>query len=188
MASLDAGAITRIHDGFLAGREEAVRAVQGWVEAVVRGGNWKFSDPEGMVQEILIQLLELVRAGKVHTPGGFLKMARTTARYRCVDAYYAQRRRRERESPDERIETHPAVENDPGRALDQQERARALVYIFQRLSQGCRDLWRRIYHERQTADAAASALGITAGNLRVRLHRCLKKAREIQQEFEAYQP
>ncbi len=188
LTRLDATAIARIHDGFLAGEEEAVRAVQGWVEAIVRGGNWRFADPESLVQEILIELLELVRAGKVRSPGGFLKLVRTTARYRSVDAYYAQRRRQERESPDILLETHPAREEDPGRRLAHAERADVLVYVFQRLPEACRELWRRVYHQRRSSAQVASEMGITTNNLRVRLHRCLQRAREIARQCEAMAP
>jgi len=188
LARLDATAIARIHDGFLAGEEEAVLTVQGWIEAIVRGGNWRFADPESLVQEILIQLLEIVRAGKVHSPGGFLKLVRTTARYRSVDAYYAQRRQRDRESPDALLETRPAREEDPGQRLEHAERADLLIYIFQRLPEACRDLWKRVYHHRQSAAQAAAELGITPNNLRVRLHRCLQRAREIRREYEAVAP
>ncbi|MDQ7006143.1 MAG: sigma-70 family RNA polymerase sigma factor [Acidobacteriota bacterium] len=188
LTRLDASTIARVHDGFLAGEEDAVRTVQGWVEAIVRGGNWRFNDPESLVQEILLQLLQIVRAGKVHSPGGFLKLVRTTARFRSVDAYYAQRRRRDRESPDTRLETRPAREQDPGQRLEHAERADLLIYIFQRLPEACRDLWKRIYHRRQSASQAAAELGITPNNLRVRLHRCLERAREIRREYEAMVP
>ena len=41
-----ASSIARTYRGFRDGESEATREVRGWVEVVVRGGNWRFDDEE----------------------------------------------------------------------------------------------------------------------------------------------
>jgi len=140
------------------------------------------------VQEVLIGLFQLVQAGKVREKGGFRKLVSTFARYRCVDAYYADRRRRERETaaidPDQQASSGAG----PDAALDQEDRSRALVYIVQRLPEACRSLWRLVYSEQLPAEEVARKIGITVNNVRVRVHRCLKKARELHERWQQLQP
>lgn len=171
--------IATVCTAFGQGEDRAVEAVQSWVAAVVRGGRWGFADPDAVIQEILVKLVSLVRAGRIETPEAFLKYVRTVAKRECVDHYYGQRRRERHEqaAPDE----FDAVGDGPGAEarLAARERVSALVYLAQRLSADCRTLWRLIYVEKLGAEAVAQRLGLSAVNVRVRSHRCLEKAREI---------
>ena len=48
----------------------------------------------------------------------------------------------------------------------------------------CRELWRLVYAEGLSAQDVGEKLGIKAGNVRVRVHRCLEKARAIYADLE----
>lgn len=163
--------------------------MRGWVAVVVRGGSWRFSDPEGAVQDILLKLLRLVSAGKVREPGGFLKMVRTVAKYTCVDLYHADRTRASRETSatadeDEAPFDPPSDDDGPDEGYDRRERYEFLLYVYQRLPAACRELWDLVYREGKSAAEVGERLGIRAGNVRVRVHRCLETARGLARGFE----
>lgn len=178
--------VASIYAGFREGRDQEVLTVSGWVAAVVRGGRWGFSDSDGMIQQILMTLVTLVRRDKVHDPNAFLKFATTVAKRECVDAYYRQRRRDKHEiSPDEEVDAAaPPGRDHPEAALDAAARVKALRHLAQRMSDDCRQLWKLIYLDKLPSDTVAERLSLTAVNVRVRAHRCLEKARAIIVQFE----
>ena len=173
--------IREICAGFQRGDAAKVEIVRGWARGVVRSGNWRFDDPEAVEQDTLLRLYRLGSAGKIRDAGGFQKMVYTVARFVAVDAYQRQKRLSRRESASEDTERHAgSVDDAEARAL-RRERIDALVYIFQRLPAACREIWRRLYSEGRPSDEIAEALGISVNNLRVRVHRCLKKAQELRE-------
>jgi RNA polymerase sigma-70 factor (ECF subfamily) len=157
-----------------------VETVRTWVRSVIRAGDWRFADPEAVAQDVLFQLVRTVRSGRVLDPGSFQKFVYTVAKNVCVDVYHRERGRRRTEGDGELAE-EPVQDAaaGPHEDLERRERARLLRYVFQRLPAGCRDLLARIYGEGASAGEAAARLGIEVGAVRVRVHRCLKKAREI---------
>ncbi len=174
-------AIARTLDGFRDGRAEDVSTVRAWIGAVVRGGSWRFADSEGITQEVLMGLVRIVRAGRVKDPGSFQKLTYTVAKNVCVDAYHSQRRRQQIEGAEQEPTDEPAQPEPQGphADLERVEKDRILRYVLQRLPQGCRDLLAWVYGEGADATQAAERLGIQPGAARVRIHRCLKRAREI---------
>ena len=175
-----ADAIAAVLEGFRVGRAQDVQAVRGWIGHVLRGGNWRFSDPEGVAQEIVLRLHQLVRADRVLDAESFQKFVYTVAKHVCVKIYHRERRRAAREQPEaEPDETPVAGTPDPESELAQRERLELVATIFQRLPGPCRDLWDWVYREELAAPEIAAKLGTTANNVRVRVHRCLEKARAI---------
>lgn len=169
--------------GFLRGDTAEVEIARGWVRGVVRGGNWRFDDPESVEQDALLRLFNMGSEGRIRDAGGFQKLVYTVAKYVSVDAYQRQRRASSRESPDEEPERHAgSSEEAEARAL-RRERIDALVYVFQKLPEACREIWRRLYSEGAPSEEVASTLGISVNNLRVRVHRCLRKAQELRASF-----
>ena len=180
-SSARASEIAATFAGFRAGGTAQVRTVRGWTETIVRVGNWRFSDPEGVVQETLLKLVKLAAAGRVEDPESFQKFVYTVARNTCVTVYHRERARARREEPGAEFDEPPTPAEAPGR-LEQAERMTLVREILQRLPDGCRRLWDSIYRERRRPDDIAAELGITAVNLRVRVHRCTEKARAIFRE------
>jgi RNA polymerase sigma factor (sigma-70 family) len=173
-----------ILDGFLAGEDEAVHHVQGWVDGVVHLGRWRFEDPEAVAQEIVLRLLSVVRSGRYARRSSFKTFVFAVAKYTCVDVYRRERLRSRVESEaapcaDARV-AWPA--EHPQRALEEREDLDLLRYILQGLPEECRRLWVWVYGEGLSAAEVGNRLGASAGTVRVRVHRCLQKAREFAQQ------
>ena len=74
---------------------------------------------------------------------------------------------------------------DPQNNLEQRERQELIGYLIQRLPEECRSLWDLVYRQRLAAETIGRRLGLTANAVRVRVHRCLEKARKIYREYAA---
>lgn len=181
-AILQPDEIARVLEEFRDGRPSALETVQGWIRAVLHGGRWRFGDPEAVAQEVLLKLLRIVGAGRIDDPRTFQKFVYSVTKNTCVTQYHRERRRATREQPDPGVEP-PAPDADPGRDLERRDRLEAAAYVLQRISGRCRQLWDYVYVQGQPAEQIAETLGISVGNLRVRVHRCLARAREIYGEY-----
>ena len=176
--------IRAVFEAFAREDRAAVETVAGWVRAVVFGGSWRFQDAEGLCQDILLELVLLVRRGGVLDPGAFQKLVQTVAKRRAVDAWHRGRRCRE-DDADELpgrgpIDPLPTAEE----RIAARQRLDVLRHVIQRLPEHCRELWRMVYVERRRAAEVGEVLGLSAGNVRVRVHRCLEKARMIYAELQ----
>jgi RNA polymerase sigma factor (sigma-70 family) len=179
---LDAATIAAICRGFRDGESGDVETVRGWIRAVVHGGNWRFADSQAVVQEVLVELVRTVRTRPIVEPGGFLKMVRTVSKNVCVDTYHRERRGAAEPLDAERAASI-AGGGDPEGRMRARERISALAYVLQRLGNPCRELWTLVYGERLASGEVARRLGTTDGNVRVRMHRCLERARTIAREY-----
>jgi RNA polymerase sigma-70 factor (ECF subfamily) len=166
--------------GFQAEREESVHHVQGWIDGIIHLGRWNFHDPEGVAQEVMIKLLTIVRRGGYRSQSSFKTFVFSVAKFTCVDTY---RRERQRPAVEQTAPHVVSTSDDPEAALEQQRRVEMVRYIAQKLPAECRKLWSWVYDEERTAVEVGRLMGLSAGNVRVRVHRCLKKARVIGQEF-----
>lgn len=168
--------------GFLRGEPRAVHHVQGWIDGVVYLGRWNFEDPESVTQEVLLKLLRIGERGGFRGRSTFKTFVFSVAKHTCVDIY-----RRERLRGDHRVHAGDvegrAVDRDPQDALERRERLELVRYIFQRLPEECRRLWRWTYREGLSATEIGARLEISPGNARVRVHRCLERARSLGRIF-----
>lgn len=173
-----------ILNGFLAGEDQAVFLVQGWVDGVVHLGRWRFEDPQAISQEIVMRLITTVRSGRYQRRSSFKTFVFAVAKYTCVDIYRRERMR-------ERIEMagQPAATRDllpeAEQSLERRESLAVLSYVLQRLPEECRRMWNWVYAEGLSAAEIGSRLGASAGTIRVRVHRCLEKARNFAAEHPA---
>ena len=163
---------------FVSGDPEATRLVTSWIDRIVRNRNWRFQDPDNVVQEITLRLLQLLRADRFEGKSAFKTFVHSVTTHACIDAYRSEKRRTSRERTEEDLDTTEGSGN-PEQELTDRERQRTLAYVFQQLSNDCRDMWRWVYFERRSASEVAELLGITSGAARVRVHRCLERARAI---------
>ncbi len=174
--------------GFLDGDAAAVKLVQGWVDGVVYLGNWRFEDSEGIAQEVLLKLLKIVRGGGFSGQSKFKTFVFSVAKHTCIDVY---RRERFRSNiPPEELEPVHAGPSGPHpqAQIEQDERIEYVKYVFQQLPDECKRLWRWVYCDHETAASVGERLGISAANVRVRVHRCLEKARRLGKGFEGVPP
>lgn len=174
------GADEATFDAFCRGEAEAVTRVRGWVEGVVGFGNWRFRDPEGVVQEVLLKLVRLVRSESFSKRSSFKTFACSVAKFTCVDVYRFEGRRRE-ETLDPTDTLPPSPTTTKASTAEAAERRDLVRYILQRLPDDCVRLWHLIYRESLTAAEAGERLGIKEGTVRVRVHRCLQGARRVGQ-------
>ncbi|MDX1388673.1 MAG: sigma-70 family RNA polymerase sigma factor [Acidobacteriota bacterium] len=165
-AALGRAETGKIRDAFLRDGTEAVEEVRSWVRAVVHGG-WRFPDPDAVVQEIMLELVRLGRGGGIRKAPDFRAYVRTVARHSCVDAFRRERVRQTQPLDDVYFEIPGAPDGDPEQRYLEQRR---------------RELLRWAHGDDMTSSQIAERLGISAGAARVRLHRCLERARELHRE------
>jgi len=169
-------------DALLQGAEPETSQVRRWVAAVVRQPGWRIADREAVVQDIMLRLIEICRAGRFRGASSFRTFALTIARNTCIDVHRREslRGRTEIAEPVDRIASDLS---NPEMSYLEEERVELLRYIVQKLSAECRRLWVWVYQERQSARAVGERLGISEGSVRGRVHRCLSRARRIAGEF-----
>jgi len=168
-----------VREGLLRGRAQALETLRGWVEGLLYGGGWRLSDPKSAVQDVVVKLLALAREGRIQQGTDFKSFVMKVARHAYTDIYRRERIRLSVEGGHAEAADEPAGESSPEDHLALAEDRRLLVYIVQGIGEGCRTLWRWIYTEGLSHDDVADRLEITPGNLRIRIHRCLKKARAL---------
>ena len=173
---------SRVRRDFLADEQRAVRTVERWVQAIVRGG-WRFSDPAAVTQDIMLELVLLARSDRIPVNRDFQAFVRTVTRHSCVDAFRRDRIRATEPLEDRFFELPGKERDDPeARLLAHRQRER-LRFLWQALAPTCRELIRWAHGEEISADIIAERLDISPGNARVRLHRCLERARTLYQEI-----
>jgi RNA polymerase sigma-70 factor (ECF subfamily) len=171
-----------IREAFLAEEPEALEQVRAWVRGLVLGA-WQFPDPEAVVQDIVVELLGLSRQGRVRRSTHFKSFVLTVARHTCIDHY---RRRRLRDAvdaevatPEDRPSDGPSVEE----AVIARQKRRMARYVLQSLDEDCRELLALVFGQDLQAREAGERLGLSEANVRVRTHRCLKRARALRARF-----
>ncbi len=170
---------------FLAGDDQAVYLVQGWVDGVVHLGRWRFEDSAAVSQEIVMRLVKTVRSGNYQQRSTFKTFVFAVAKYTCVDIYRRERLRSRIEMEGQATVPAGRIDIEPQRSLEERESLAVLKYVVQRLPDECRRLWKWVYAEGLTAAEIGSRLGASAGTIRVRVHRCLEKARAYAAEHPA---
>jgi len=163
---------------FAAGDAEVLRTVRGWIEPVVRYRSWRFRDPVDITHVVALRLVTLVRARKFRGESKFRTFVHSVATHTCIDAYRRQKRLQSRERPADDPDRNPSGDS-PEQALAEQDRFRVLAYLYQRLTDECRSLWRLVYVEHRSAAQVAETLEISENAARVRVHRCLERARKL---------
>lgn len=170
-----------VRDQFLRGDPAGPGQVRSWIQGIVRFGAWGFPDPEGVVQEILLKLVEIGRADRFRGISDFQRFVRAVARNTCIDLYRRERLRRRYER-EHAVDEPPISGDHPEKELMSVERLHVFRIVFRTLPEDCRRLFRWMYSERLSAAEMGGRLGITANNARVRMHRCLERARGLARE------
>ncbi len=162
----------RLAAAFLDNQPEAIATVTGWARSVAEHRAWGFDSPDDIVQSTMLALVQNLQGGRF--AGGELRpYVRRIAKNLCISSY---RRLRSRG-------TEIALGGDGGPGLDlasselDPERLATLREILQRLDRNCRQIISLAYGHGMNRQEIADQLGITVGATRVRLFRCLEKAR-----------
>src|SRR5262245_7468225 len=162
-----------IFAAFREGDPGAVAEVRDWIARVVGHSAWRLADAESVVQDVLVKLLDVARSDRFERRSSFRTFAVSVARHTSIDAYRRQRWRERMESPAVGGTEAVAAAGDPEAQRHAEERRELLRYVYQKLPEDCRKLWRWVYGEGLEARQVAGQLGISEENVRVRVHRCL---------------
>ena len=160
------------------GEGRAIAAVRGWIRPIVAHYGWRFDDAEALAQDILLRILEIGRGHRFQGRSSLKTFVRRVATNTCINQHKEERRRR-------RIEKNPLPAQDPAgnerpdKDFQEAEHRRLALEVRQRLSRECRELFEFVFDERLSSQDIGRKLGITDGNVRVRTHRCIERARSI---------
>lgn len=164
--------------GFLRGDQAAVASVDGWIAAASSpfrrrlGADW----PD-LQQDARIEVLRLLRASSWRGESRLRTYVWRVVGHTCLDALRRQRRRPAGE-PEAKGAEIPSPAPSPLDGLLAQDAGRILLAALRALPEDCRELWSRILRGASYGDMSRE-LGITEGALRVRAHRCRKRALEV---------
>ena len=167
---------------FIAEQPAAIECVEGWVRSVVVSMR-RFDDSEAAAQDILLELLCLARAGRIQQTSSFRSYVMTVARHTCIDLFRRRRLRDRIEQPIENPDAASSPDPSPEQQVADAQRWRTARFIYQSLGGDCRKLMGMVFGEGLRAREAGERLGISEGNARVRLHRCLEKARGLRADL-----
>jgi len=157
----------------LAGEEAALAEVRRWVRGAVSPYRLRLAaELEDLEQEILLDLLESLRAGRFEARSRLSTYVRRMVHYKCLNRLRAQRGRRFVDVADiELVDPEPTAFERARRRRDLELGLRVLA----EMSAACRELWAMI-HRGMGYEAMSESLGVAAGTLRVRVLRCRERA------------
>jgi RNA polymerase sigma-70 factor (ECF subfamily) len=164
-------------DGYLRGDASAVGEVDGWIRAACGPYLRRFGeDAEDALQEVRAEVLVLLRREQFRGESSLKTYLWRVACNTCFDLLRHRRRRpvMQVESMDE---LKPSGNASPLDRVLLRERRAQLLAVLESMTPECRTLWGMIldglgYRE------IGKRLGVAEGALRVRAHRCRKRAVE----------
>lgn len=171
-------------DGLLAGELDAWHQADRWIARAAAPYRARLGDDwPDVLQSVRIELLRLLKQKRFRGESGLKTYLWRVASNACLQ--HLRRSRTARLVP---LEEAPEPEAPTGEGLEgRQERAaarRLALEVLGEISGDCRRLWRMILAGDSYSDMA-ERLGVAAGTLRVRVHRCRKQALELRDELAA---
>lgn len=163
--------------GYLEGQADAVARVDGWIAGAASpfrrrlGADW----PD-LMQEARIEILRLLRRSAWRGESRLKTYVWQVVGHTCLDALRRQKRRPQMEPMEPEA---PVPSNDPS-PLDRAMGAdaqRKLLMALAAVPEDCRELWGFILSG-MSYQQIGTRLGVAEGALRVRAHRCRKRAIE----------
>lgn len=137
-----------------------------------RGYGIPAEDRRDLQQEIMAQLWQAVRRPGFDAGERFRGFVEVVASRRCVDWYRARK---------PIVELKPDLVDkkaDAASGARRAERRRLVHEVVAGLPEACRDLIALRFRQELSYREIAARLGASEGTIRVRLHRCIGKARE----------
>lgn len=143
-----------------------------------RASGLSAAEREELEQEIVVQLWQAANRSGFDLDRDLQGLIHAVTGRRLIDHWRTRR--------DER--PHPAEptseEAGPFDRVLLAERRRLLAEVVARLGPGCRELLRQVVGERRTYAEVALRTGRKPGALRVQMHRCVRRARDLLGEIE----
>lgn len=166
----------------LAGEEAALAEVRRWVRGAASPYRLRLAaELEDVEQEVLLELLESLRAGRFEGRSRLSTYVRRMVHHKCLNRLRARRGRRFVDVADvELVDPEPTAFERARRRRDLELGLRVLA----EMSEACRELWAMI-HRGLGYQAMSESLGVAAGTLRVRVLRCREKALALRERLAA---
>jgi RNA polymerase sigma factor (sigma-70 family) len=161
--------------GFLENQPAAVAMMAGWARQVARNKAWGFDSPEDIVQATLLTLVTLLREGRF-SGGNLRAYVQRIAKNICVSSYRRAQVRRGMVSLEHEVEVQA---HDAGGYEHDLDGDLTLQAILGRLDAVCRRIIEMAYVHGLDRREIAQRLDITVGAARVKLFRCLQRARTL---------
>lgn len=161
--------------GFLAGEADAVRRVDGWIAGAAApfrrrlGADW----PD-LLQDARIELLGLLRRSSWRGEARLRTYVWRVVGHTCLDALRRLKRRPALEPADPEAAIPSRDPSPLDRVLDL-DTARRLLAALEAVPRDCRELWGLILRGLSYVEIGRQ-MGVSEGALRVRAHRCRKRA------------
>lgn len=163
----------RIVQGLLGGRTDAAETVRRWADGVARHRAWGFETPEDIVQEVFLALLRNLREGRF-TAGDLCAYVRRLTKNICISRYRKARVRGVQVTLSTEL---PAADQDS--SPEALESAAAAGRILARLDPRCREIVVLAYFDGLSRGEIARRLGVSETAAKVRLFRCMERARAM---------
>lgn len=163
--------------GFLRGDAAAAALVDRWIAAAAGPFRRRLAaDWSDLLQEARLEVLQLLRRSSWRGEARLKTYVWRVVAHTCLDALRRLDRRpvHELADPDGTLRSS---EPSPLERVLEQDSTRRLLAALELLPAECRELWRRILKGSSYGEISRE-LGVSEGALRVRAHRCRKRAVE----------
>lgn len=172
-----------VASGLRRGEPRAAEIVRERVGRIVsfRGYGIPSQDRMDLVQEVMAQLWQAVSNPGFDTGAGFWGFVETVSARRCIDWWRTQRQTVQLDAGLRDKRPGPLAE-----ALVR-ERSQQVLEILNRMSEPCRELILMRFSRGKSYREISQSAGTSEGALRVRLHRCIGRFRELLEERTADQ-
>jgi len=172
-AAPPAPADERLVAGILSGEEGALSQVRRWVRGAI--GPYRFrlaADIEDIEQEILVDLLAALAAGRFEGRSLLATYVRRMVHHKCLNRLRSRRGRQWVDCAEVELVDSEPTPFDRARRRGELELG---LRVLAGMPESCRELWTMI-HRGLSYEAMGQRLGVAAGTLRVRVLRCREKA------------
>ncbi len=173
---VDPAADSQTIAGYLAGREEDFRRVDGWILTTIDARYTSLeSEREDLGQRVHEKLVTNLHAGTFRRGSTFRTYVTSVVHHTCIDALRRRYLRRLDVLPD----GLPAREGNPYSHVEAREQRQILHRILDLSPEICRRLWRMILLDGLPYRTIGERLKIPAGTVKSRMSACRRKALAI---------
>jgi RNA polymerase sigma factor (sigma-70 family) len=164
-------------EGFLAGKSKPYAIVSDWIKAVVNYlAHHERLSADDIIGDTLEKLIRLFREEAFKGESSLKTYVQRITKYTIVDAARRTVVTRTDPIPDN---FDVAADGDPEVLAEEAETKTIYQRMLERISAGCRDIWKKIFVEEKTYKQIAAELGISEGAVKVRVFRCKDEATKI---------
>lgn len=175
----------RLIELFIAGDAPVIGQVREWIgSGLARYRGRLRGDLEDLEQEVLLDLMEALGAGRFQGASRFETYVRSYVRFKCIDRLRADGRRDMVELKDDLVAADAASPLDE---VAERETAELANRVVASLPAACRELWEMVADGMSYREMSLLT-GLAEGAIRVRVHRCRQRALEARRRLLSGEP